>query len=83
MDKPKKSREKLPYPPIKIVFPTKATVQGSALGEMVCIVPLLEFHHSHLGLRVAGQYFAGETSGMGKTFLGASSMILRAKQGLS
>ena len=83
LDKPKKSREKLPYPPIKIVFPTKATVQESALGEMVCIVSLLEFRHSHLGLRVAGQYFAGEISGMGKTFLGASSMILRVKQGLS
>ncbi|KAF8900465.1 tyrosyl-DNA phosphodiesterase-domain-containing protein [Gymnopilus junonius] len=34
LDKPKKSREKLPYPPVKLIFPTKATVQQSAAGEM-------------------------------------------------
>ncbi|KAF8961659.1 tyrosyl-DNA phosphodiesterase-domain-containing protein [Flammula alnicola] len=33
LDQSKKSREKLPYPPVKVVFPTKATVQESALGE--------------------------------------------------
>ncbi|KAF8626688.1 hypothetical protein AX15_004772 [Amanita polypyramis BW_CC] len=33
LDEPKKRREKLPYPPIKIVFPTKKIVQESALGE--------------------------------------------------
>jgi tyrosyl-DNA phosphodiesterase-1 len=35
LDKPKKSREKLPFPAIKIVFPTRATVQASAAGEQV------------------------------------------------
>ncbi|KAG6828194.1 hypothetical protein H0H92_008813 [Tricholoma furcatifolium] len=33
LDEPRKRREKLPYPPIKVVFPTKATVQKTALGE--------------------------------------------------
>ncbi|KAF4611889.1 hypothetical protein D9613_003755 [Agrocybe pediades] len=33
LDGPKKAREKLPLPSVKIVFPTKATVQKSALGE--------------------------------------------------
>ncbi|EDR09713.1 uncharacterized protein LACBIDRAFT_319104 [Laccaria bicolor S238N-H82] len=33
LDEPKKRREKLPYPPIKIFFPSKRTVQESALGE--------------------------------------------------
>jgi len=33
LDKPKKSREKMPCPAIKIVFPTKGTVQASPLGE--------------------------------------------------
>ncbi|TFK18940.1 phospholipase D/nuclease [Coprinopsis marcescibilis] len=33
LDDAKKRREKLPYPPIKIVFPTKKAVQDSALGE--------------------------------------------------
>jgi len=33
LDEPKKRREQLPYPPIKLVFPTKATVQQTALGE--------------------------------------------------
>ncbi|GLB44401.1 putative tyrosyl-DNA phosphodiesterase [Lyophyllum shimeji] len=33
LDESKKRREKLPYPPIKIVFPTKTTVQQSRLGE--------------------------------------------------
>ncbi|KAG6892081.1 hypothetical protein C0992_001982 [Termitomyces sp. T32_za158] len=43
LDEPKKKREKLPYPPISIVFPTKATVQKTALGEQVkstAFVPL-------------------------------------------
>jgi hypothetical protein len=35
LDEPKKRREQLPYPPIKLVFPTKVTVQQSALGEQV------------------------------------------------
>ncbi|KAF5376628.1 hypothetical protein D9615_007854 [Tricholomella constricta] len=33
LDEAKKKREKLPYPPVKIVYPTKATVQQSKLGE--------------------------------------------------
>jgi len=33
LDDSKKSREKLPCPSIRVVFPTKATVQESALGE--------------------------------------------------
>ncbi|PFH50374.1 hypothetical protein AMATHDRAFT_145281 [Amanita thiersii Skay4041] len=33
LDEPKNRREKLPYPPIKIIFPSKKTVQESALGE--------------------------------------------------
>lgn len=35
LDEPKRRREKQPYPPIKVVFPTKKLVQESALGEMV------------------------------------------------
>lgn len=35
LDEPKKRREKLPYPPVKVIFPTKKTVQDSALGEPV------------------------------------------------
>ena len=35
LNEPKKRREKLPYPPVKIVFPTKKTVQESAAGELV------------------------------------------------
>jgi len=34
LDEPKRRREKRPYPPIKVVFPTKKLVQESALGEM-------------------------------------------------
>ncbi|KJA22168.1 hypothetical protein HYPSUDRAFT_41333 [Hypholoma sublateritium FD-334 SS-4] len=33
LDRSKKSREKDPYPSIKILFPTKTTVQNSASGE--------------------------------------------------
>ncbi|KAF9449699.1 phospholipase D/nuclease [Macrolepiota fuliginosa MF-IS2] len=33
LDEPKRRREKLPFPPVKVVFPTKRTVQASALGE--------------------------------------------------
>ncbi|KAF9480645.1 phospholipase D/nuclease [Pholiota conissans] len=33
LDRSKKSRESKPYPPIKIVFPRKVTVQQSAAGE--------------------------------------------------
>ncbi|KDR78204.1 hypothetical protein GALMADRAFT_245252 [Galerina marginata CBS 339.88] len=33
LDRPKKSREKLSYPSVKLVFPTKAAVNESALGE--------------------------------------------------
>ncbi|KAJ3502585.1 hypothetical protein NLJ89_g8817 [Agrocybe chaxingu] len=33
LDKSKKSREKLPYPSIKVIFPSKATVQQSYAGE--------------------------------------------------
>lgn len=35
LDQPKKSREKLPYPPVHLIYPTKTTVQESALGERV------------------------------------------------
>lgn len=35
LDHPKKSREKQPYPPIKVIFPTKAAVRESAAGEKV------------------------------------------------
>ncbi|KAM6493152.1 Tyrosyl-DNA phosphodiesterase domain containing protein [Amanita muscaria] len=34
LDEPKRRREKLPYPRIKILFPTKKIVQESALGEL-------------------------------------------------
>ncbi|KAF6750434.1 tyrosyl-DNA phosphodiesterase-domain-containing protein [Ephemerocybe angulata] len=34
LKEPKARREKLPYPPIKVVFPTKKTVQESAAGEI-------------------------------------------------
>lgn len=33
LDEPKKRRERLPYPPIKVVFPSKSIVQQSRLGE--------------------------------------------------
>ncbi|KAF9461346.1 tyrosyl-DNA phosphodiesterase-domain-containing protein [Collybia nuda] len=33
LDEPKKRREKLPFPSVKVVFPTRATVQKSQLGE--------------------------------------------------
>jgi len=36
LDKTKKAKEKLPYPPIKVLFPTLKTVQASANGELVC-----------------------------------------------
>ena len=35
LDRSKKSREKLPYPPVHLIYPTKTTVQESALGERV------------------------------------------------
>jgi tyrosyl-DNA phosphodiesterase-1 len=35
LDEPKTRREKLPYPPVRVVFPTKKIVQASALGEPV------------------------------------------------
>ena len=35
LDEPRKHRERLPYPPIKLIFPTKKTVQQSKLGEQV------------------------------------------------
>lgn len=35
LDESKKRREKVPYPPVKVIFPTKKTVQESALGEQV------------------------------------------------
>ena len=38
LDRPKKTREKLPYPPIRLIYPTKTTVQESALGERVYFV---------------------------------------------
>ncbi|KIP12180.1 hypothetical protein PHLGIDRAFT_124343 [Phlebiopsis gigantea 11061_1 CR5-6] len=33
LDESRKRREKLPYPPLKILFPTRQTVQQSELGE--------------------------------------------------
>ncbi|KAI0076842.1 phospholipase D/nuclease [Panus rudis PR-1116 ss-1] len=33
LDQPKNRRSKLPYPPVKIIFPTLKTVQESVLGE--------------------------------------------------
>ncbi|KXN83273.1 Tyrosyl-DNA phosphodiesterase 1, partial [Leucoagaricus sp. SymC.cos] len=33
LDEPKRRRERLEFPPVKIIFPTKKTVQESALGE--------------------------------------------------
>ena len=42
LDEPKKRREKLSYPAIKIIFPTKKTVAESAGGEMVLGRVILE-----------------------------------------
>ncbi|KNZ71939.1 hypothetical protein J132_05214 [Termitomyces sp. J132] len=33
LDEPRRRREKLPYPPISIIYPTKTTVQKTTLGE--------------------------------------------------
>ncbi|RDB17512.1 Tyrosyl-DNA phosphodiesterase 1 [Hypsizygus marmoreus] len=33
LDDPRKKRERLPYPPVKIIYPTKLTVQQTKLGE--------------------------------------------------
>lgn len=49
LDEPKKRREKLPYPPIKIIFPSKRTVQESALGEKV--FPLLMIYQKSADAR--------------------------------
>ena len=35
LDRPRKAREKLPYPPVKVIYPTKTTVQNSTPGERV------------------------------------------------
>lgn len=39
LDQSKARRAKLPYPPVKILFPTLRTVRESALGEPVCDQP--------------------------------------------
>ena len=38
LDVSKARRAKLPYPPIKILFPTAQYVRESVLGEQVCIL---------------------------------------------
>ena len=43
LDEPKKRREKLPYPAIKVVYPTKGTVQQTRLGEQVYIYPPYQY----------------------------------------
>jgi len=80
LDSSKKSREKLPYPPVKVVFPTKATVQASTPGEKVfyelgLTKPTLTFVES----RVAEQYFVDESNGAQRTFHVATSTTLRVK----
>ena len=46
LDEPKKRREKLLYPSVKIVFPTGRTVRESKLGEPVSSVSfhVWQFH---------------------------------------
>jgi len=59
LNEPKKRREKLLYPPVKIVFPTKKTVQESAAGELVsssrCI--LSEFFKFSFTLHLGWRYY--------------------------
>lgn len=38
LDDPKSRRTKLPWPAIKVVFPSLKTVRESVLGERVCIL---------------------------------------------
>jgi hypothetical protein len=84
LDHPKRSREKQPYPPVKIIFPTKATVQESAAGEKVrlsiqiYLLPML-IHPS----REEELYSAVESNGQEKISQEHIFMTLEVKQALS
>ncbi|KAG5650353.1 hypothetical protein H0H81_012545 [Sphagnurus paluster] len=49
LDESKKKRERLPFPPVKIVFPTKATVHQSRLGEQMIIATYKEVSKGEQG----------------------------------
>jgi len=78
LDKPKKHREQLPYPPIKIVFPSKMTVQQSKLGEQVS-PPFRVDGHAQNNPREAVRYFVDEDNGLPRISLEIASMIPGAK----
>jgi hypothetical protein len=86
LDKPKKNRDKLPYPPVKILFPSLTTVRESKLGELVR-TSLLLFMRMWMLMgrvwcdRVVAPCSVGEISGKPLTFHDTCFTILRAKVG--
>ncbi len=68
LDEPKRRREKQPYPPIKVVFPTKKLVQESALGEMVSKPIDLISEHYHNFHQGGGTIFCRRRQWAAKNF---------------
>jgi hypothetical protein len=83
LDKPKKSRDKLSYPPVKILFPSLTTVRESKLGELVRTSLLLFMRMWMLTWsdRVVVPCFVGEISGKPPTFHDTCFTIPRAMAG--
>ena len=44
LDEPKSRRTKLPWPSVKVIFPTRKIVQESVLGEPACVASRFKFN---------------------------------------
>lgn len=74
-------RAKLPYPPVKILFPSKRTVQESALGEQVRGASVGGVCAADGQGRAAGRCSAGGRSGRARSSRGSSSTTREASAG--
>ena len=86
LDNSKASRAKLPWPPVKIIFPSLQTVKNTVLGVPVgCVyfgfgtgVGLITLNF----IREVGRYSVGKPSGKQPSSLGSYSTILTVDEEL-
>ena len=83
LDLQKARRAKLPFPPIKILFPTAQYVRESVLGEQVRVLPYIDTTpcSDARSLRAEERCSVAGTSGRARSFLETSSTSLGANAG--
>ncbi|KAI6134297.1 tyrosyl-DNA phosphodiesterase-domain-containing protein [Pisolithus croceorrhizus] len=80
LDEPKARRTKLPWPPVKILFPSLRTVKGTVLGESVCGGTMFCRANQWGGTRFPRELFYDSNSVGGKVLMHTKMIIATFRQ---